>query len=253
MDREKIIEGNKLIAEFLGWKKETKMFQWKEREVYLSDWDLLENTVYDGMCPADRLEFHTSWDWLMPVVMKIEAMRYNPKTGLYDGLLNQFMKETSSYSNDWYWEGNIFVTVITDMNDMYKRVIQFIKWYNYKQEKNMKNLKVVSIDDESIEFENGIELSSNHDTDCCESHYLSLEDLSMEDFEGLEFDLSNDNFFQRIEDYGIVLIPVNGHSICIPGYGYNNGYYSADLELILTDHKNFNKYYDITECQVIDD
>ena len=29
------------------------------------------------------------------------------------------------------------------------------------------------------------------------------------------------------------LLPVNGHPISIPGYGYNNGYYSANLTLVL--------------------
>jgi len=115
----------------------------------------------------------------------------------------------------------------------------------------MKNLKVIKLDTESIEFENGITLSSNHESDCCESHYLSMSDLTIADFEGLEFDLSNDNFFKRIDGYGIELIPINGHSVKIPGYGYNNGYYSSHLDLTLSG-KDFNRNYDISECQVID-
>jgi hypothetical protein len=114
----------------------------------------------------------------------------------------------------------------------------------------MKNLKVIKIDSETVEFENGLKLYSNHESDCCESHYLSLEDLTMEDFDGLEFDLTNDDFFKRIEDYGIELIPVKGHSVKIPGYGYNNGYYSSQLDLILTNGKDFTKTYDISECQI---
>lgn len=117
----------------------------------------------------------------------------------------------------------------------------------------MTQLKVVKVDAESIEFENGVQLSSYHDQDCCESHYLSFGDLNISDFEGLEFDLSNDNFFKRIEDYGIELIPVTGHSIKVPGYGSNNGYYSSNLDLVLSDNKSFNKRYDISECQVISD
>src|SRR6056297_853253 len=117
----------------------------------------------------------------------------------------------------------------------------------------MKNLKVIKIDSETVEFENGLKLYSNHDFDCCESHYLSLEDLTMEDFDGLEFDLTNDDFFKRIEDYGIELIPIKGHSVKIPGYGYNNGYYSSQLDLILTNGKDFTKTYDISECQNITD
>lgn len=113
----------------------------------------------------------------------------------------------------------------------------------------MKNLKVVKIDSDSLEFDNGVKLYSNHDQDCCENHYLSLSDLTLDDFKGLEFDLSNDDFFERIEDYGIALKPINGFPVRIPGYGSNNGYYSSNLDLILTNDKDFTKTYDISECQ----
>lgn len=113
----------------------------------------------------------------------------------------------------------------------------------------MKNLKVVKIDSDSLEFDNGVTLYSDHDQECCESHYLSLSDLTLDDFENLEFDLTNDNFFERIEDYGIALKPINGFPIKIPGYGANNGYYSSNLDLIITNNKDFTKTYDISECQ----
>lgn len=117
----------------------------------------------------------------------------------------------------------------------------------------MKNLKVVKIDSESIEFENGIRLFSNHDQDCCENHYLSMSDLSLEDFKEMEFDLSGDNFFKRIDGYGIELIPLKGWSIKIPGYGYNNGYYSSMMDLIITNNNDFTRTYNISECQEITD
>ena len=116
----------------------------------------------------------------------------------------------------------------------------------------MNKLKVVSISDESLTFENGVTLYSAHESDCCEAHYLSLADLTIADFDGLEFDLSNDDFFERIEDYGIALKPLNGHPVRIPGYGFNNGYYSSQLELILKG-EGFEKVYDISDCQVIED
>ena len=97
----------------------------------------------------------------------------------------------------------------------------------------MEKLKVVSIGSDAIVFENGVKLYSNHDSDCCESHELTLSDLTMADFEGLEFDLTNDGFFKRIPDYGIELIPIHGHSVKIAGHGYNNGYYSDQLDMII--------------------
>jgi hypothetical protein len=62
-----------------------------------------------------------------------------------------------------------------------------------------------------------------------------LENLTIADFEGLEFDISGDDFFERIDGYGIALKSLNGHPVRIPGYGSNNGYYSCDLELVLKD------------------
>lgn len=104
---------------------------------------------------------------------------------------------------------------------------------------------------DSLKFDNGFELYSNHDQSCCESHYLSFSDLSLDDFDGLKFDLSKDNFFERVKGYGIALKPVNGWPVRIPGYGSNNGYYSDNLELILWDGKNEDskRIFDITECQ----
>lgn len=113
----------------------------------------------------------------------------------------------------------------------------------------MNKLKVINVDSYSIEFENGIMLYSDHSNDCCENHYLSMSDLTIEDFKDLEFDLTNDNFFNRIEGYGIELIPINGHTVKIPGYAYNNGYYSSHLDLLITDNAHFKKVFDITECQ----
>ena len=74
-------------------------------------------------------------------------------------------------------------------------------------------------------------------------------DLTLEDFKGLEFDLSNDDFFNRIKDYGIELLPTHGHSIKVPGYRSNNGYYSDNLSLILTEENGSSRTYDVTNCQ----
>lgn len=117
----------------------------------------------------------------------------------------------------------------------------------------MNKLKVVSVGTDAIEFENGVKLYSDHDQDCCESHTLTLGDVTIADFEGLEFDLSKDDFFKAIPGYGIELIPTQGHSVKIPGHGYNNGYYSDNLDLLIEKDGKVVKRYDITDCQVINE
>lgn len=117
----------------------------------------------------------------------------------------------------------------------------------------MNQLKVIKVNTESIEFDNGILLESDHSQDCCENHYLSFGDLTISDFEGMEFDLAAD-FFERIEGYGIAILPINGHPVRVPGYGYNNGYYSSNLDLILrSNNGGIIKRFDISECQNITD
>lgn len=116
----------------------------------------------------------------------------------------------------------------------------------------MENTRVIHIGPDYLEFCNGMRLSSYHDQDCCESHCLSFSDLTLSDFEGLVFDLSKDDFFERIEDYGIALRPIEGFCVRIPGYGFNNGYYSSNLDLMLSDDNGFQKTFDISECQLND-
>ena len=109
---------------------------------------------------------------------------------------------------------------------------------------------VIKVDRTGITFNDGIRLYSDHSQDCCEHHELTFTDLSLDDFEGLEFDLSGDTFFKRIADFGIELIPIHGHSVRVPGHGSNNGYYGTDLDLCLQG-PGWSRTYDITECQVI--
>lgn len=116
----------------------------------------------------------------------------------------------------------------------------------------MTKVKEVSKKDERIIFEDGTLLYSHHEQDCCENHWLDFEHIATEDFEGLEFDLSNDGFFERIEGYGIALLPKNGHPVRIAGYGSNNGYYSTELTLVIEKGSDVRRY-DITECQEINE
>ncbi len=100
-------------------------------------------------------------------------------------------------------------------------------------------------------------LSSHHKPDCCEIHYLDFSQVDPLDFEGLEFNFEG-QFFEKVEGFGIRLLPSNKRNMAIPipGYGINNGYYSTNLTLVLTiiapDKKIIKKQlFDIEECQVI--
>lgn len=111
-------------------------------------------------------------------------------------------------------------------------------------------VKVVKIDGLGIYFDNGYSLQDYHDSECCENHYLGFDSLDLSEFDGLEFDLSGDNFFKKIEDFGIELVPIKGWGVKIAGYSDNNGWYSSDLSIsVFDDNGNEIKEYDISECQ----
>ena len=55
-----------------------------------------------------ELEYHTSWDWLMPVVEKIKDLGYSQELDKIDNVLTCDLR----------------------INSLYKAVVEFIKWYN---------------------------------------------------------------------------------------------------------------------------
>jgi len=110
--------------------------------------------------------------------------------------------------------------------------------------------KIIKINQYSIKFTNNLELCSSHEQACCEEHYLDFSGIDIEDVRNLEFDLNSDDFFEKVEGYGIRLLPKNGLPLSIPGYSDNNGCYSDDLLLELTlNGNNVLKKFDITNCQ----
>ena len=97
-------ENNQLIAEFMGFTQE-KNIGWYDNDM------LMSQNVYDsqdGNC-FDELLFHTSWDWLMPVVSKCRE---------------------ESNAEDSHWEAIYYSLEGCDINVTYKAVVEFIKWYN---------------------------------------------------------------------------------------------------------------------------
>lgn len=107
----------------------------------------------------------------------------------------------------------------------------------------------------ALVFDTGFLLFTMHDPNCCESHEWCLDDLSLNDFKGLTFDINEKgDFFERVDGFGIRLLPVNGFPISIPCHGYNNGYYGSDITLVLENTKTNTRYkFDISDCQSIVD
>lgn len=107
------LEGNKLIAEFLGF----KMIN-----------DLQISTPNGGGAFLSELQYHTSWDWLMPVVEKIESL------STHSVVIRKSLPPTTlcvcTISNP---ENEFLGMNESKIEAIYKAVLEFIQWYNTQQ------------------------------------------------------------------------------------------------------------------------
>ena len=82
-------EGNEIIAEFMQLKKgstnEERWYRWDE-----------EN---NGQGYFTDLKYHSSWDWIMPVVKKIEEHKYPEK---YKEDLDESWRQDCAYMRTFY-------------------------------------------------------------------------------------------------------------------------------------------------------
>ena len=128
MKQKEIIEGNKLIAQFIGLKRGWWIHQEKPLTDDKKQWcDMDGKTFLGTRVYYDKdLKFHESWDWLMPVFEKIEqiselspSINFGCGTTIWtDGAGTtriEIFPETKKESN---------------INISWKAVIEFIKWYN---------------------------------------------------------------------------------------------------------------------------
>lgn len=101
---------NASIAEFMGYERQCGFY-------YIEQFEKPCNHS-EGMTSSfgeDELEYHSSWDWLMPVVRKINESGY-PMCGT---LLAQKVYQSCG---------------IAQVELVYKSVVEFIKWYNEQGE-----------------------------------------------------------------------------------------------------------------------
>ena len=93
-------EPNKLIAEFMGYVYEDDRFFMEDSE---------RVRLYEYL--PHELRYHTSWDWLMPVVSKCRE---------------------ESNAEDSHWEAIYYSIEGCDIDVTYQAVVEFIKQHNKK-------------------------------------------------------------------------------------------------------------------------
>ena len=109
--RTKTEENNELIADFMG-------------IVFHDDEDKWYDA--DGLY-LDGLYFNESWDWLMPVVEKIESIEDEHRCAKYNvNTVQCFVEIVDNHTS----EEIIELDGDTKKEATYKAVVEFIKWYN---------------------------------------------------------------------------------------------------------------------------
>ena len=126
MKTEQIIENNRLIAEFMKYELTINYVPPGVERISLLD--LSESDSPNAM------KFHYSWDWLMPVIEKIEGIgrtrveisgQYCSIVPLvYDIDIDELVYKDEIMRNN----GSMYNT--TKINKVYVCVVEFIKWYN---------------------------------------------------------------------------------------------------------------------------
>ena len=99
---------NKLIADFMG-----------------------IGHLYPGNTPIDKLQYHTSWEWLMSVVEKIESLKMNNgdwfmvSIGTFKSLIMKKDKLGNPIFKD-----EISFELMDKKQSTHQAVVEFIRWYN---------------------------------------------------------------------------------------------------------------------------
>jgi hypothetical protein len=117
METKEILENNKLIAKYMNLLPEKNM----------------ENTLtpylINGTYTNSRYNF--CWNWLIPVVEKINNICDNKSRELSNNVRKQLTAlHPFEDSECWQSWSSYTITLTTDISKVYQQVIKFINWYN---------------------------------------------------------------------------------------------------------------------------
>ena len=121
-------ENNRLIAEFMGWKSGTRTKELSNREIF----DVLispdKSTVLRVESELYRLRYYISWNWLMPVVERINRCKYEDKETAYLRTFGIIYEVTGDYMVRFnrcpLFEAETLIEAT------YLAVVDFIEWHN---------------------------------------------------------------------------------------------------------------------------
>lgn len=139
---------NKLIAEFMGYFPQDIV----SKDGYLGWWSTPNSLKFPNYdCKQLRfseMEFNSSWDWLMPVVERIEEHNNGYTKVCIEDESCQISTQEKSILNKNYFE--LYSTSHSKIDATYKAVVEFVEWYIKQNKTNQSLFKTLSINSEVL-------------------------------------------------------------------------------------------------------
>lgn len=135
MEDKDIIEGNALIAPFDGGYIEINGPNFIETWTHKD----MSHILWEGWY-TESLEYHSSWDWLMTVVEKIELIE-DDQYGRFEVHIYSNVCCIQSTKDDLYHRLPLYMSdpnaiLNTKLESTYYNVVSFIKWYSQHKQVN---------------------------------------------------------------------------------------------------------------------
>ena len=90
-------------------------------------------------------------------------------------------------------------------------------------------MKIKTVTDEAIIFDNGNAITYDHAQECCEYNYADFSILNP-NVVNYDYDFNENLEFKAVDGQGFIF-GEEGHWIFIPCYSEQNGYYSDDVDI----------------------
>jgi len=118
LTQEEIKEGNKLIAQFMGDYFDTGL----EPSYYIR---------YNKEYKIEESQYHNSWDWMMPVVDKINGMGKAYSFAIFKSYVSLTVEKGGKVFKDFSFAYSEYITATqTGKEAAFKLLVKFVKWEN---------------------------------------------------------------------------------------------------------------------------
>jgi hypothetical protein len=136
MTPKEIILSNSLIAEFM--EVSNALSRYYYLPMFGHYYNSYGNIEYTDTFNEEELKYHSSWDWIMPVVEKIERLCTKERpidVRIQGGMVGVyvFIPNSTPTEYEYIYQENGYSENDSKIESVWLAMIAFIKWYNQNQ------------------------------------------------------------------------------------------------------------------------